>query len=171
MITLFFLMIRRPPRSTLFPYTTLFRSPVEAVADDLARGSLHGRGTAQTGEGGLATQPLGIVSRGKQKRRGVVRADRREGDQLRGRLGDQAIELRVQLGYLFREGLVTPSHRAESEPGRRFHVAQIFARSCARGHADELFRGKSTQTAAEFLGGRDHEASELVGGLASEIGR
>src|SRR5260221_3516839 len=25
----FFLMIRRPPRSTLFPYTTLFRSPAE----------------------------------------------------------------------------------------------------------------------------------------------
>src|SRR5207248_8208486 len=24
----FFLMLRRPPRSTLFPYTTLFRSPV-----------------------------------------------------------------------------------------------------------------------------------------------
>src|SRR6266498_4360894 len=27
----FFLMIRRPPRSTLFPYTTLFRSPLPAV--------------------------------------------------------------------------------------------------------------------------------------------
>src|SRR5476651_2829703 len=26
----FFLMIRRPPRSTLFPYTTLFRSPLKA---------------------------------------------------------------------------------------------------------------------------------------------
>src|SRR2546430_13384761 len=26
LIVLFFLMIRRPPRSTLFPYTTLFRS-------------------------------------------------------------------------------------------------------------------------------------------------
>src|SRR5438309_5570880 len=26
-IVFFFLMIRRPPRSTLFPYTTLFRSP------------------------------------------------------------------------------------------------------------------------------------------------
>src|SRR3712207_7500549 len=26
-MNLFFLMIRRPPRSTLFPYTTLFRSP------------------------------------------------------------------------------------------------------------------------------------------------
>src|ERR1043166_7439096 len=27
----FFLMIRRPPRSTLFPYTTLFRSPCELL--------------------------------------------------------------------------------------------------------------------------------------------
>src|SRR6266849_3475262 len=30
----FFLMIRRPPRSTLFPYTTLFRSPRAASAAD-----------------------------------------------------------------------------------------------------------------------------------------
>src|SRR2546426_6314843 len=29
----FFLMIRRPPRSTLFPYTTLFRSEPEAGGD------------------------------------------------------------------------------------------------------------------------------------------
>src|SRR5437016_9928762 len=28
----FFLMIRRPPRSTLFPYTTLFRSPCATAA-------------------------------------------------------------------------------------------------------------------------------------------
>src|SRR5687768_18070877 len=27
LLSFFFLMIRRPPRSTLFPYTTLFRSP------------------------------------------------------------------------------------------------------------------------------------------------
>src|SRR2546429_9007862 len=33
-IVFFFLMIRRPPRSTLFPYTTLFRShQVSPVAD------------------------------------------------------------------------------------------------------------------------------------------
>src|SRR5256885_7174647 len=31
-IVFFFLMIRRPPRSTLFPYTTLFRSHVQADA-------------------------------------------------------------------------------------------------------------------------------------------
>src|SRR3712207_9022989 len=44
----FFLMIRRPPRSTLFPYTTLFRSVGEApplqVAEDrgvVARQEAH----------------------------------------------------------------------------------------------------------------------------------
>src|SRR3712207_8230887 len=31
MIVFFFLMIRRPPRSTLFPYTTLFRSSETAI--------------------------------------------------------------------------------------------------------------------------------------------
>src|SRR5215510_16228645 len=30
----FFLMIRRPPRSTLFPYTTLFRSPDQFAIRD-----------------------------------------------------------------------------------------------------------------------------------------
>src|SRR5256886_8742586 len=36
----FFLMIRRPPRSTLFPYTTLFRSPtdLQGIAGEAARG-------------------------------------------------------------------------------------------------------------------------------------
>src|SRR3712207_8481013 len=41
---MFFLMIRRPPRSTLFPYTTLFRSrpqPAEAGAGDGVRGRGH----------------------------------------------------------------------------------------------------------------------------------
>src|SRR4030066_1559707 len=34
----FFLMIRRPPRSTLFPYTTLFRSPAGPGPGPGARG-------------------------------------------------------------------------------------------------------------------------------------
>src|SRR5256885_6796161 len=33
MFFFFFLMIRRPPRSTLFPYTTLFRSRLVARGD------------------------------------------------------------------------------------------------------------------------------------------
>src|SRR3712207_8181274 len=36
-IDFFFLMIRRPPRSTLFPYTTLFRSRRPADPDPAAR--------------------------------------------------------------------------------------------------------------------------------------
>src|SRR3712207_7901721 len=36
MTSFFFLMIRRPPRSTLFPYTTLFRSEVDQVLDRVA---------------------------------------------------------------------------------------------------------------------------------------
>src|SRR3712207_9470041 len=34
MIFFFFLMIRRPPRSTLFPYTTLFRSDTDVLRSD-----------------------------------------------------------------------------------------------------------------------------------------
>src|SRR2546430_11982711 len=37
-------MIRRPPRSTLFPYTTLFRSPYQSVAvlrEVVAEATLH----------------------------------------------------------------------------------------------------------------------------------
>src|SRR5258708_29086875 len=49
--TFFFLMIRRPPRSTLFPYTTLFRSGCAATnAVQAVRGE---RGTASNGAGRL----------------------------------------------------------------------------------------------------------------------
>src|SRR3990172_13082101 len=45
LISLFFLMIRRPPRSTLFPYTTLFRS-----ADRVYRFALFRVSDVQTAE-------------------------------------------------------------------------------------------------------------------------
>src|SRR2546427_5488583 len=38
-VLFFFLMIRRPPRSTLFPYTTLFRSAPSEVATLVMRSS------------------------------------------------------------------------------------------------------------------------------------
>src|SRR2546425_8635369 len=46
MLFFFFLMIRRPPRSTLFPYTTLFRSrdeagPFKSLQDFCARVDLR----------------------------------------------------------------------------------------------------------------------------------
>src|SRR2546426_3184604 len=56
-------MIRRPPRSTLFPYTTLFRSQRDSVFQEdgalssLLRGRLAGAGA------------FGVVSRGAQSLR------------------------------------------------------------------------------------------------------
>src|SRR5207247_9656464 len=49
LLLFFFLRLRRPPRSTLFPYTTLFRSERddrdaeqhEGVCDDLSRRRVH----------------------------------------------------------------------------------------------------------------------------------
>src|SRR2546430_4779778 len=67
-------MIRRPPRSTLFPYTTLFRSP--AVRELQARAlysTVHGAGrvmsrTAAAGKrkGGKVIKP-GAISREDRK--------------------------------------------------------------------------------------------------------
>src|SRR5471032_3506031 len=47
-LVIFFLMIRRPPRSTLFPYTTLFRSD---SAENRGGRLGHGRRTAGSGHG------------------------------------------------------------------------------------------------------------------------
>src|SRR3712207_8151957 len=44
---MFFIMIRRPPRSTLFPYTTLFRSPAPPV---VLRHAPHALGAERVGE-------------------------------------------------------------------------------------------------------------------------
>src|SRR5256885_17108870 len=61
----FFLMIRRPPRSTLFPYTTLFRSAL--CAGDSARtgGAPRGRGC----------DLLGRLCRGGRARHGRAARD------------------------------------------------------------------------------------------------
>ena len=56
----FFLMIRRPPRSTLFPYTTLFRSPSQAGALCTVD-TPWGEGSPITGL--ISTTPPGIVCR------------------------------------------------------------------------------------------------------------
>src|SRR5688572_31719838 len=40
-------MIRRPPRSTLFPYTTLFRSPYQPIDNESVIGLFRPDGTAK----------------------------------------------------------------------------------------------------------------------------
>src|SRR2546426_5716479 len=51
-------MIRRPPRSTLFPYTTLFRSAEEEVAAVLRAGVAVRRQLERGGDRADAARPL-----------------------------------------------------------------------------------------------------------------
>src|SRR3989442_15954006 len=60
----FFLMIRRPPRSTLFPYTTLFRSGLPASDDARHDGGRNDRR-------GPRASPRCPVPRGRQLPRGT----------------------------------------------------------------------------------------------------
>src|SRR3712207_8587937 len=72
-----FLMIRRPPRSTLFPYTTLFRS-----GGDVDR--LHGGDALRRGE---TREPLHHEAReGEQGPRAQPAAERRDQDRKSTRL-------------------------------------------------------------------------------------
>src|SRR5438094_7086434 len=57
----FFLMLRRPPTSTLFPYTTLFRSPGGAAHQVRARDQHEDR------EGARALYPAGAAGAGDRK--------------------------------------------------------------------------------------------------------
>src|SRR2546422_4683817 len=65
----FFLMIRRPPRSTLFPYTTLFRShPAGAHRlEDISRP--HRRGQAIHHIVGLRQHLFGVDARDRKSTR------------------------------------------------------------------------------------------------------
>src|SRR5256885_8485693 len=54
-------MIRRPPRSTLFPYTTLFRSPQGAVDHLMLLDQ------CLAGEGGRADADLEVIARADRK--------------------------------------------------------------------------------------------------------
>src|SRR2546422_8100566 len=70
-------MIRRPPRSTLFPYTTLFRSYAQAVSD-------HGLDVTEETEPGHSQSrrqrfpfpfPIGLLGRRLRKRETLTRSE------------------------------------------------------------------------------------------------
>src|SRR3712207_7944335 len=64
---MFFLMIRRPPRSTLFPYTTLFRSPGAAAQSGTptAAAGPESSGQADSGTLTIATRTGSTFDRGE----------------------------------------------------------------------------------------------------------
>src|SRR2546430_17637644 len=61
----FFLMIRRPPRSTLFPYTTLFRSRCAGVVVGDPKRASAGRPSES---GAAARAPLFDPGRGRDRK-------------------------------------------------------------------------------------------------------
>src|SRR5688572_32626760 len=71
----FFLMLRRPPRSTLFPYTTLFRSDPEAAQFGARRRLTRSEFDATVADQVERSQPLGdarrvvVCGRGLQDRK------------------------------------------------------------------------------------------------------
>src|SRR3712207_8031076 len=62
MITIFFLMIRRPPRSTLFPYTTLFRSVAfsNGVKATIFNSVITGNGTGVFTDSATGTAEIAV---------------------------------------------------------------------------------------------------------------
>src|SRR3712207_8328896 len=73
MYVLFFLMIRRPPRSTLFPYTTLFRSRGLDLTRQLETAPIQRRPARRLhrvddlGRGDRAEQPATVAGPRRQR--------------------------------------------------------------------------------------------------------
>src|SRR2546422_6026160 len=104
-LVFFFLMIRRPPRSTLFPYTTLFRSSGlffafrdgpsggRRQAVRLARGGGCGRedrkSTRLNSSHGYISYAVFCLK--KKKKREIVGADHKTYYQRRGRSGSSTL--------------------------------------------------------------------------------
>src|SRR2546430_11402633 len=83
----FFLMIRRPPRSTLFPYTTLFRS---VVVPAFAEGEQGEEPVVAAGVGGL------VAARTKEGR------ERVDGKRIVPRSEEHTSELQSQANLVCR---------------------------------------------------------------------
>src|SRR6266566_6976985 len=118
-------MIRRPPRSTLFPYTTLFRSPREQRVDGIVLGEEDGEpvlrrrhGLAvlrgRSFPGGLPLERIGAVAETHGKRLRPYRLDEVAGESRR----------------LERGKLLALARRDEDEPPR--HASHL---ACERFHA------------------------------------
>src|SRR2546425_757482 len=96
--SIFFLMIRRPPRSTLFPYTTLFRSTRNAEAHRLSlTRSQHGSHSLHTSNTTLSNR-----QRRRKSRQGII---------------TRAVNRQAEIGRLSRHAQRRSSDRHNSRPG------------------------------------------------------
>src|ERR1035441_179741 len=119
-------MIRRPPRSTLFPYTTLFRSiGAEGILSDLGIET----GAAQSGESGLherivlVEDPTGEESFAADLVAGIAALDT-------GGERDPGIELRVELFGIANEFEQRLEHGLPGLAHQQAAVVEIGRGSC-----------------------------------------
>src|SRR2546429_973465 len=87
-------MIRRPPRSTLFPYTTLFRSGRAR----LGRGRRGRRG--RLGRSGLGRGRLALGDRPGRRRSGLSRSSLSRSSRSRSSLDRKSTRLNSSHGYI-----------------------------------------------------------------------
>src|SRR2546425_1002304 len=114
-------MIRRPPRSTLFPYTTLFRSPASRAP---TRGTPH-RGRARRGDATPGARRLLRPLRARHAHRHLPRRGdvRRVSGSLRARRGGGIGDLRAGDGHL-RLSLRRPRPADRARRGTRGALAR-----------------------------------------------
>ena len=97
---------------------------VESVAVGAARGRRDRGGAAKMGEGGLAAEPMGIVTGGHQQLPGGVDPNPGQGDQGRRGRGDQQLELSIKLSELGLELLPAASQGPQARLGRGYWAGQ-----------------------------------------------
>src|SRR3712207_7283322 len=86
----FFLMIRRPPRSTLFPYTTLFRSQEQP---------LLGAGDAHVGQPALLLQLARIAERPQVREDAVLEPGEEDDRELQDRKSTRLNSSHANISY------------------------------------------------------------------------
>src|SRR5205807_10307872 len=113
----FFLMLRPPPRSTLFPYTTLFRSVDGVVPPDVLEGGEHvpfgvvdGRAVDSAGAGEIGLAGAKPVHRVQDRRR----RDRPARDRQRRAAGDHVVDAAPPADATGRRGQRSPAGGGES---------------------------------------------------------
>ena len=139
---------------------------VEAVADGLARGRLHGAGAAQRGQGGVGAEPVGVVSGGDQQAAGGLHPHAVAGQQSRGGPAGEDGQVGVERVQLGGEGLVAAGQIPQGAAGgdRRVGTVPWVLGGQLR---DPLGGGQRVELGAEGVGGSDQQVAQLVGGLGA----
>src|SRR5690349_23742473 len=106
MLSILFLLIRRPPRSTLFPYTTLFRSRSPNSDDDTPSNSA----IASLREASAAAVPASLASQ-------VVTSDRKS-----TRLNSSHVEISYAVFCLKKKNIKERSILAAAPHTYPYHV-------------------------------------------------